>query len=74
MHMIAFGFPGPAELTVILLVFLVAFVAPSLLVGFVAWNYGRSPVAWFLISLFATPLLAFIALALVGQVDPERHV
>ena len=71
MHYIAFGLPGPIELFVV--VFLIGVVL-SLLVGFAAWNFGRSPIAWFLLSILATPLIAFIALFLVGRVDPERRV
>ncbi len=74
MHYIAFGMPGPTELTIIAVIFLITYAVPSALVGFVAWNYGRSPIAWFLLSILATPLISFIALALVGRVDPVERV
>ena len=73
MHYIAFGLPGPIELSIIAVIFLITVVL-SLLVGFAAWNFGRSPIAWFLLSFLATPLIAFIALFLVGRVDPEGRV
>ncbi len=73
MHYIAFGMPGSIELTIIAVIFLITVVL-SLLVGFAAWNFGRSPIAWFLLSIVATPLIGFIVLFLVGRVDPEGRV
>ena len=69
MQYIALGMPGPTEMIIIGAIFLIAFVIPSAVVAFVAWNYGRSPIAWFLLSIFATPLISLIALALVGRLD-----
>ena len=74
MHYMAIGMPGPTELIILLVMFLIAYVLPSAVVAFVAWNYGRSPMAWFLLSIFATPLISLIALVLVGRVDPEGPV
>ncbi len=68
MHYIAFGLPGPIELTIIAVIFLITVVL-SLLVGFAAWNFGRSPIAWFLLSIVATPLIGFIVLVVVGRRD-----
>ena len=63
--------PWPIELILIIAVFVVLYLVPSVLVGFVATSYGRSPAVWFLVSILATPLMSFIALALVGRVVPE---
>ena len=61
--------PWTIELILIIAGFVILYLAPSVLVGFVATSYGRSPAAWFLVSILATPLISFIALALVGRVD-----
>jgi hypothetical protein len=71
MHHFAFGMPGPTELIVILLIVTVTYLLPAGLVGFLAWNYGRSPVAWFFLSILVTPLLAIIALVALGRIESE---
>ena len=71
MHQLAVGMPGPTELIVILLIVTVTYLLPAALVGFLAWNYRRSPVAWFILSILVTPLLAIIALVALGRIESE---
>ncbi len=66
---LAIGLPGPTELIILLVMFLIVYVLPSAVVAFVAWNFGRSPIAWFLLSIVATPLIGFIVLVVVGRRD-----
>lgn len=55
-----------------LLILVVSSLAFSALVGFVASSRGRSWENWFLISLFLSPLVGFVAVLAMGETREAR--